>query len=49
MECVIEGVETTSQVAALTALGARYFQAYYFGHPLTCSELLIKSGPRMIA
>lgn len=49
MECVIEGVETAAQLEALRALGARYFQGYYFGHPLSRAELLTQLGQRLIA
>jgi EAL domain-containing protein (putative c-di-GMP-specific phosphodiesterase class I) len=37
---VVEGVETKEQVDALVALGARYFQGYYFSKPLKREDFI---------
>ncbi|MDR2491990.1 MAG: EAL domain-containing protein [Coriobacteriales bacterium] len=34
LKIIVEGVETAAQVEALTAIGCRYFQGYYFSRPL---------------
>ncbi|MCL2339674.1 MAG: EAL domain-containing protein, partial [Actinomycetia bacterium] len=40
LEVVVEGVETAAQVEALSALGVRVFQGYYFSKPLSVQEFL---------
>lgn len=40
VSCVVEGVETERQLAALQGLGARYFQGYLFGRPAPVSQIL---------
>ena len=40
VSCVIEGVETAAQLAALMALGARLFQGYHFGRPTGAAEII---------
>jgi diguanylate cyclase (GGDEF)-like protein len=36
MQVIAEGVESSTQVARLRALGCRHAQGYYFARPLTC-------------
>lgn len=38
--CIIEGVETENQLAALEQVGGRYVQGYYFSRPLTPVDAL---------
>ena len=39
LECVVEGLETSSQVEAVTALGARAVQGYLFSRPMRASAV----------
>jgi predicted signal transduction protein with EAL and GGDEF domain len=34
LECVVEGTETSGQVAILTQMGCRYLQGYFISRPL---------------
>jgi diguanylate cyclase (GGDEF)-like protein len=48
LECVIEGVETDSQLAILLGLGARHIQGYLFGKPMPAGCIaahLSQNGP----
>ena len=38
MEVITEGVETRAQVEALTDMGCRYFQGFYFSKPVPADE-----------
>ena len=38
--CVVEGMETAEQVAALRALGCRMMQGYYFARPQKLEDTL---------
>jgi len=38
MVCIIEGVETEVELAAMQCLGARIIQGFYFGKPMKASE-----------
>ncbi|WP_421760701.1 putative bifunctional diguanylate cyclase/phosphodiesterase [Devosia sp.] len=49
VSCVIEGVETESQLAALRALGARYCQGYLFGRPTPAAQISAGRPSRLIA
>ncbi len=39
LSCVIEGVETQGQLTALMGLGARLFQGYFFGKPMSAADV----------
>ncbi|NYH16448.1 putative bifunctional diguanylate cyclase/phosphodiesterase [Paraburkholderia bryophila] len=39
LECVVEGLETSSQAAVVTALGARAVQGYLFSRPMRASAI----------
>ena len=38
-ECVVEGVETEAEYAAMKGLGARIIQGYYFGRPMVDQDV----------
>jgi len=40
LECIVEGVETSEQLAVLRTLGCGIFQGYFFGRPMPSGELL---------
>ena len=46
LECVVEGVETEGQMAALRALGCTLMQGYYFARPQSPAELWPKAAAR---
>lgn len=37
--CIVEGVETSDQAAALTSLGCEQIQGYYFSRPMPAQEI----------
>jgi EAL domain-containing protein (putative c-di-GMP-specific phosphodiesterase class I) len=39
LECVIEGVESQEELAALKRLGGRFVQGYVYARPLSESEV----------
>jgi diguanylate cyclase (GGDEF)-like protein len=39
LDCVIEGVETETQLAILLGLGAQYIQGYLFGKPMPAHQI----------
>lgn len=43
---IAEGVETETQAAHLRALGARYAQGYYYGRPVSASNVKLALGSR---
>lgn len=43
-ECVIEGVETELELAAMQSLGARQIQGYYFAKPMPAGDFEIFHG-----
>jgi diguanylate cyclase (GGDEF)-like protein len=45
VSCVIEGVETESQLTALLGLGARHMQGYLFGRPAPAAEIAAFTAP----
>jgi EAL domain-containing protein (putative c-di-GMP-specific phosphodiesterase class I) len=45
LRCVAEGIETESQLQALTALGCAYGQGFLFAHPLPADA----AGERLVA
>ena len=45
VSCVIEGVETESQLTALLGLGARHVQGYLFGRPAPAAEIAAFTAP----
>ena len=49
VSCVVEGVETESQLAALQSLGARYFQGYLFGRPAPAAQIAASLPSRLTA
>jgi len=44
LECVIEGVETQEELAALTSLGCTQVQGYLFSHPIPAEQALAWLG-----
>ncbi len=42
---VAEGVETAEQARMLTAMGCQLLQGYYFGRPMSASDLIARYGP----
>ncbi len=44
LECVIEGVETREELAALTSLGCTQVQGYLFSRPIPAAETLAWLG-----
>jgi diguanylate cyclase (GGDEF)-like protein len=40
LECIAEGVETASQVNALLSMGCSVMQGYFFGRPVTGSDVV---------
>jgi diguanylate cyclase (GGDEF)-like protein len=40
--CIVEGVETAAQAAALRLLGCNLMQGYHFGRPMMVEELIIR-------
>ena len=39
LECIVEGLETSSQADVVKALGARALQGYLFGRPMRASAV----------
>ena len=36
---IIEGIETKAQLDTFKSLGCKYFQGYYFSHPVSVEEI----------